>query len=99
MQSGFTTGEEKKWSHFEAGGKIKIPKIAATFLSFVDVGLRDLERSFDFAGEANRPIAYYVIHLLHTQRNRKTKKNETRITKQHQFSFGGGGINRESSVI
>lgn len=51
--------EEEKSGPLGVGGKIKIPRIAA-IRAFVDVGLRDLESSFDFAGEA-----YYVIHITH----------------------------------
>lgn len=65
------------------------------FQAFVDVGLRDLERSFDFAGEANHLIAYYVIHKLHTQRNRKTKKNETQgLQNSINFRSRGGEKSR-----
>lgn len=79
MQSGFATGAGKS-GPFGAGGKIKIPRIAAT-QALVDVELRDLKSSFDFAGEE----AYYVIHITHSKKSKKPKRTKQGL--QNSINF------------
>lgn len=91
MQSGFAAGAGKS-GPFKVGGKIKIPRIAAT-QAFVDVELRGLERSFDFAGEE----AYYVILITHSKKSKKPKRTKQGL--QNSINFRIRKKNRESSVI